>query len=78
MSDNRNTQVNQNAVSELIALLQQRAEDTHEALSLLAVVAHAMMHSCGAKSFETKETGGEGMRFTRLLSDPHSKPTGRS
>ncbi|EGM6569910.1 hypothetical protein U8557_002748 [Salmonella enterica] len=78
MSDNRESQVNQNVISELTALLRQHADDAHEALNILAVVAHSLMQSCAAKSFETREIGGEGMRFTRLFSDPQSKPTERS
>ncbi|EAV6569642.1 hypothetical protein ABFI44_001012 [Salmonella enterica] len=78
MSEELESQANPNAISELTVLLQKHTKDAHEALSLLAVVAHSLMHSCAAKSFETKEVGGEGMRFTRLFNEPQSKPTARS
>lgn len=74
MSEKRENQVNQKAISELTTLLRKYASDEHEALGLLAVVAYSLMHSCAAKSFETKEINGEGMRFTRLFNEPQSQP----
>ncbi|EAP7621658.1 hypothetical protein ABVL33_001912 [Salmonella enterica] len=72
MSDKRESQVYQKTISELTALLRKYASDEHKSLGLLAVVAYYLMHSCAAKSYETKEINGEGMRFTHLFNEPQS------
>ncbi|ASG86841.1 hypothetical protein [Salmonella enterica] len=78
MSDNRKGRVSPHALNELISMLQKHSPDTHTALSLLAVAAHSLMMSSGAKTFETVADNGEGMRFIRLFPDTPDFPTENS
>lgn len=69
MSDNRKGRVSPHALDELIGLLQKHTPDTQAAPGLLAVAAHSLMRSSGAKTFEAAADNGEGMRFTLLFPD---------
>lgn len=51
MSDNGKERVSLHALNELISILQKHTADTHAALGLLAVAAHSLMMSSGAKIF---------------------------
>ncbi|EDM9071543.1 hypothetical protein J9J79_003176 [Salmonella enterica] len=78
MSDNRKERVSQHALNELISILQKHTADTHAALGLLAVAAHSLMLSSGAKTFEAAADNGEGIRFTRLFPDMPDYPSDNS
>lgn len=78
MSDNRKGRVSPHALNELISLLQKHTPDTHAALGLLAVAAHSLMMSSGARTFEAAADNGEGMRFTRLFPDMPGSPSDNS
>ncbi|EAW0946194.1 hypothetical protein DQ824_19950 [Salmonella enterica subsp. enterica serovar Newport] len=78
MSDNRKGRVSPHALNELISLLQKHTPDTHAAPGLLAVAAHSLMMTSGAKTFEAAADNGEGMRFTRLFPDMPDCPPDNS